>query len=185
MVLGAKSSAVTLLQFVKLADKFENVKNNQMRLDAYELLAAELSLGVDQLHELKKKWFKPKVKATENGSAGYQLRYSHSLLSSDPDVDFDDEASTGLDVGSDSDSVMGTDSDIAPSQTRNAKPSTVVPTNIEKKLLCAKKSSKFHTNQASHATALLQGLQAVGNGLESIGSSFGKQPAAGGMSNKI
>ncbi|ETV69988.1 hypothetical protein H257_14357 [Aphanomyces astaci] len=122
------------LRFVKLAHKFENVKNNQMRRDAYELLAAELSVEVDQvlsaeqvqnkLHELKKKWLNPKVKATGNGSAvrtkpqyfdimfeywGTKLGYSHSsLLSSDPDVDVDSEVSTlSLDVGSDSDSVMG------------------------------------------------------------------------------
>ncbi|KAF0703291.1 hypothetical protein AaE_015446 [Aphanomyces astaci] len=200
------------LRFVKLAHKFENVKNNQIAPHAYELLAAELSVEEDQvlsaeqvqnkLHELKKKWFNPKVKATGNGSAvrtkpqyfdimfeywGTKLGYSHSsLLSSDPDVDVDGEVSTlSLDVGSDSDSVMGADSDIVPPETRNAKPSTVVPTNIEKKLFSAKKSSKSHTNQPSHATALLQGLQAVGNGLESIGSSFGKQPADGDMSNKI
>ncbi|ETV74633.1 hypothetical protein H257_10766 [Aphanomyces astaci] len=80
---------------------------------------------------------------------------------------------------------MGADSDIVLPETRNAKPSTVVPTNIEKELFSVKKSSKSHTNQPSHATALLQGLQAVGNGLESIGSSFGKQPADGDMSNKI
>ncbi|ETV80381.1 hypothetical protein H257_06690 [Aphanomyces astaci] len=37
------------LRFVQLAHKFENVKNNQMRRDAYELLAAELSVEVDQV----------------------------------------------------------------------------------------------------------------------------------------
>ncbi|ETV74632.1 hypothetical protein H257_10765 [Aphanomyces astaci] len=131
--LGRHPAAVSGKTAAKWSDdSFENVKNNQMRRDAYELLAAELSVEVDQvlsaeqvqnkLHEVKKKWFNPKVMATGNGSAvrtkpqyfdimfeywGTKLGYSHSsLLSSDPDVDVDGEVSTlSLDVGSDSDSV--------------------------------------------------------------------------------
>ncbi|ETW08694.1 hypothetical protein H310_01221 [Aphanomyces invadans] len=60
-----------------MADRFDGVKNNQMKMDAYDLLAAELSIEMERvfdarsvqskIHDLKQQWFKPQVKATGNG----------------------------------------------------------------------------------------------------------------------
>ncbi|ETV89860.1 hypothetical protein H310_15302 [Aphanomyces invadans] len=60
-----------------MADRFDGVKNNQMKKDAYDLLAAELSIEMERvfdarsaqnkIHDLKQQYFKPQVKATGNG----------------------------------------------------------------------------------------------------------------------
>ncbi|ETW07073.1 hypothetical protein H310_03145 [Aphanomyces invadans] len=116
-------SAMLRLRYIGMADRFDGVKNNQMKKDAYDLLAAELSIGMERvfdarsvqskIHDLKQQWFKPQVKATGNGllvrskPQYYDIMFEYwgsiPVLSRDTLMSSDVPALDGNDIAHDSD----------------------------------------------------------------------------------
>ncbi|RHY16045.1 hypothetical protein DYB32_010684, partial [Aphanomyces invadans] len=73
----ASVSALFRLRYHDMLARFDGIKNNQAKREAWELLAAELSIELqrpfnsqhaqNKINELKKLWFAPSSKATGNG----------------------------------------------------------------------------------------------------------------------
>ncbi|KAH9095618.1 hypothetical protein Ae201684P_015419 [Aphanomyces euteiches] len=194
------------LRFADMSDRFNGARNSQMKKEAYGMLADELSTAMgreydhNQLHQLRKSWFHPKHKPTGNGKNvkskpqyfdimfeywGSKPGYSRdSLLSSDTnaaiqtidDNDQDSERSSeNFLTSSDTEHNPGNsdENEAISNMKKRSKPEHFSRPR-------ANEAIKKPKTSGSQADSILRGLEAVGTGLQSLGTALTAAPVGTG-----